>query len=102
MSKYHLFVQFLDPCEVNCLGFAQINGTLFAHVYKALRNIFRRTPFSQKVVSWESKQFLGGIYQEQEILSYQKRIGVCARKWEIPAPLALGRLIRLHWQGFPD
>lgn len=35
-----------------------------------LRNIFQRTPFSQKAVSWDSKQFLGGIYQEQEIPTF--------------------------------
>ena len=33
--KYPLFAQALDPYEVNLLKFAQINGILFAHVYKA-------------------------------------------------------------------
>ena len=33
--KYPLFEQFLDHYEVNLLGFAQINCTLFAHVYAA-------------------------------------------------------------------
>ena len=31
--KYPLFELLLDPYEVNLTGFAQINGTLFAHVY---------------------------------------------------------------------
>ena len=34
--KYTLFEQVLDAYEVNLSGFAQINNTLFAHVYKAL------------------------------------------------------------------
>ena len=34
--KYLKFEQVLDVYEVNLSGFAQINGILFAHVYKAL------------------------------------------------------------------